>query len=539
MKMKINQLAKIKILIFGISLFFFTACETENEVVEENLITEKQVYSIEKVKFSEFENNTKLLETMSELNASFKTKNNSLATRSNSSEQIYDLNTNEAIYIENKDGTQHSYTFAIETEDENYNIENIVLSSQENGTYKAYLTTYMLNEQQRTDLNNGVNVDLTEKSSIQEIDDSQVNLYKSFGCTYELTTVYIEVACSIDGCWEPEWTTWETMQIWVEVCSGGGGGGSGDGSGSGSGTGGGGGGGTSGGSGNDNNIPTIPMNPDGTSAAPSFLINALGGESQLTSRQISWINNHENDALVNLLLNAFPTSNSNAITAALSALMNNADIPWELIEDWFLNTPDYTEPNLNIDPNNITYDTPLIQQELPSFEDFVDNFPKRGTAGNYSEMPTTNVYHMVGGSLLNSHLNNPSAYSNACSIRGSRGLLYSGISIPVLNYPGVGQRTQKGGDNNNYILDAVSFDKYMRDKFGDATHELTGTDANDPVKVANLLNGKNGIYVIINSSHAQAGYSGHVDAIINGDCISNAYTTPSGGVKSIRIWALN
>lgn len=154
-------------------------------------------------------------------------------------------------------------------------------------------------------------------------------------------------------------------------------------------------------------------------------------------------------------------------------------------------------------------------------------------------MPTTNVYHMVGGSLLNSHLNNPSAYSNACSIRGSRGLLYSGISIPVLNYPGVGQRTQKGGDNNNYILDAVSFDKYMRDKFGDATHELTGTDANDPVKVANLLNGKNGIYVIINSSHAQAGYSGHVDAIINGDCISNAYTTPSGGVKSIRIWALN
>lgn len=86
MKMKINQLAKIKILIFGISLFFFTACETENEVVEENLITEKQDYSIEKVKFSEFENNTKLLETMSELNASFKTKNNSLASRSNSSE---------------------------------------------------------------------------------------------------------------------------------------------------------------------------------------------------------------------------------------------------------------------------------------------------------------------------------------------------------------------------------------------------------------------------------------------------------------------
>ncbi len=60
MKMKINQLTKIGILILGISFFFFTACDTENEVVEENLITEKQDYSVDKVRFSEFENNTKL-----------------------------------------------------------------------------------------------------------------------------------------------------------------------------------------------------------------------------------------------------------------------------------------------------------------------------------------------------------------------------------------------------------------------------------------------------------------------------------------------
>jgi hypothetical protein len=62
---------------------------------------------------------------------------------------------------------------------------------------------------------------------------------------------------------------------------------------------------------------------------------------------------------------------------------------------------------------------------------------------------------------------------------------------------------------------------------------------NDPVKVAALLNGKNGIYVIVNSNTTTSGYSGHCDTIINGKCISNAYTTPSGGVKSIRIWPLN
>jgi hypothetical protein len=127
---------------------------------------------------------------------------------------------------------------------------------------------------------------------------------------------------------------------------------------------------------------------------------------------------------------------------------------------------------------------------------------------------------------------------NACAIRASRGLLYSGIQIPVLKYNG-SQRTQKGGDGKNYILDAVSFNTYMIAKFGETSSKLEGTDANDPVKVAALLNGKNGIYVIVNSNTKTAGYSGHCDLIINGKNISGAYTTPRGGVKSIRIWTLN
>jgi hypothetical protein len=76
-------------------------------------------------------------------------------------------------------------------------------------------------------------------------------------------------------------------------------------------------------------------------------------------------------------------------------------------------------------------------------------------------------------------------------------------------------------------------------KFGETSTKLEGAEANDPVKVAALLDGKNGIYVIVNSNTTTAGYSGHCDVIINGECISNAYTTPRGGVKSIRIWPLN
>ena len=220
-------------------------------------------------------------------------------------------------------------------------------------------------------------------------------------------------------------------------------------------------------------------------------------------------------------------------------IINNQNVSISKIYNWFINQQNNSEIDQVTNPDLIQYDSPLQQEVLPSFNDFKQNFPKLGTEGNYSAMPTSQVYNLVGGSLLNSHNQNPQAYSNACSIRGSRGLLYSGIDIPVLIYDGVGQRTQKGGDNKNYILDAVSFDKFMKDKFGDATYELTDSSANDPEQVANLLNGKNGIYVIINNNQIQAGYSGHVDLIIDGTCISSAYTTPSGGVKSIRIWELD
>ncbi len=34
-------------------------------------------------------------------------------------------------------------------------------------------------------------------------------------------------------------------------------------------------------------------------------------------------------------------------------------------------------------------------------------------------------------------------------------------------------------------------------------------------------------------------YSGHVDLILNGKPVGDAYTRPTGGVKSIRVWVLN
>ena len=197
-----------------------------------------------------------------------------------------------------------------------------------------------------------------------------------------------------------------------------------------------------------------------------------------------------------------------------------------------------------VDPNLIEYETSVIQQSLPTLAQWYTYFPKIEQNGYWKPMDSPAVYQLAGGSLYTSHLaDTTGAYQNACAIRGSRGLLYSGITIPVIK-KGQQQLTQKGGDGKNYILAATTFLKFMKDTFGETPHKLEGTDANDSKKVANLLKGKSGIYVIENAdprptSQGGAGYSGHVDNIVNGICISGAYTQPKGGVKSIRIWVLN
>ncbi|MDN3706988.1 T6SS effector amidase Tae4 family protein [Myroides ceti] len=232
------------------------------------------------------------------------------------------------------------------------------------------------------------------------------------------------------------------------------------------------------------------------------------------------------------------------INWVLPYLIQNNDFSWDEIQKMFFAS--YPELENSIVPANsdlITYDEILYQQSLPSLANFISNFPKIETSGMFTQMPAFDVFQLVGGSPYSNHVSGNQNYSNACAVRGSRGLLYSNIHIPVLKYNGL-QRTEKGSDGKNYILDAVSFNKFMIDKFGEPPLKLIGNDANDSQMVMDMLKGKNGIYVIINkdsrsSSLGGAGYSGHVDLILNGKCIGGEYLKPKGGVHSIRIWILN
>ncbi|BFM43859.1 hypothetical protein CFS9_25000 [Flavobacterium sp. CFS9] len=276
------------------------------------------------------------------------------------------------------------------------------------------------------------------------------------------------------------------------------------------------------------------------------LIKTLGTQLSLSKDQIAFLRNRPDTMnIIGSYLNSnnFSDEAKSFCNWAINYLMQNPNVTIHQFKNWFMGTSEGQDGEY-IDPNLIYYETPLTKQELPSLSQWLTNFPKIELNGYWYSMSSAEVYKLVGGSLYNSSINEQTKnqYTNACAIRGSRALLYSGITIPVLKYgkPPL-QVTQKGGDNLNYILSASSFNKFMIDKFGETKDKLEGDNANDATKVANLLQGKSGIYVIINKNPGKngAGYSGHVDAIVNGMCISNAYTQPKGGVQSIRIWSLN
>lgn len=132
----------------------------------------------------------------------------------------------------------------------------------------------------------------------------------------------------------------------------------------------------------------------------------------------------------NLTTGYFPVikpSVLNFLNWAFPYLINNEDVSWLEIHRMFFAPYPELENNTIINPELITYDEELIQQPLPSLVSFRNSFPKEGTSGNYSQMESGDVYKLVGGSLYSNHVAGNPNYQNGCTLRGSRGLLYSNI----------------------------------------------------------------------------------------------------------------
>ena len=128
----------------------------------------------------------------------------------------------------------NSYTFNILNQ-ESEKLDNLVLMSQPNGSYKPYVMRYDLTNAEKEALNNGGNIDFTNKTKVLKLYDSNLVsdifsklLYQEeCSMTYTWEEQITITPCPIDGCLEHPWASYEVSHILVGTlnCSSGGGGG--------------------------------------------------------------------------------------------------------------------------------------------------------------------------------------------------------------------------------------------------------------------------------------------------------------------------
>ncbi|WP_452602353.1 hypothetical protein [Pontimicrobium sp. MEBiC06410] len=91
-----------------------------------------------------------------------------------SSEYGFTINTEQATYIENTETNYHSYTFPIQRPIETEYLENLVLSVQNDETYKLALTTYNITEQEKQLILDKATINLEGKITITYLEDENL-----------------------------------------------------------------------------------------------------------------------------------------------------------------------------------------------------------------------------------------------------------------------------------------------------------------------------------------------------------------------------
>lgn len=183
-------------------------------------------------------------------------------------------------------------------------------------------------------------------------------------------------------------------------------------------------------------------------------------------------------------------------------------------------------------PQNIWWDDDMFVQNLdykkelkPSWDIVYKNYPKNSSGG---DMEVKDVCSLIGGELNNSGI------TNACAIRVSLALNYSGISIPEIT----GQ-TKKGSDGKNYFLYASHLKNWLNKVFGAPDIHITaaqiGLDAN---KYYDYLIGiqNRGIYVMKPKSSESFGATGQATLWAGLDCIGGK--NYFGAASDVYIWKL-
>ena len=127
-------------------------------------------YTYKRISLEESKHKINLVPELQKINEKFKTLETFNLGKSVKYSNGVSVNTDDVIYIER--GTNvHSYTFHITRENTSPDapLENLVLSSQPDGTYKELLITYHFTPQEKEVLANGGSIDTKGKLSVEEL----------------------------------------------------------------------------------------------------------------------------------------------------------------------------------------------------------------------------------------------------------------------------------------------------------------------------------------------------------------------------------
>ena len=129
------------VLLFVFSIFLLQGCREESVAIENQNIKAK----ISHKTFSDFNTNEGLMNEIKKVK--------SIATKSKfdkNSQDVLNVNLNDALFIEDTTNNKHSYIFKIANN--SYDIKNLVLAYNSSGNYDAYLVNYSLTKEERNHL---------------------------------------------------------------------------------------------------------------------------------------------------------------------------------------------------------------------------------------------------------------------------------------------------------------------------------------------------------------------------------------------------
>ena len=157
------------LLCLSMALLVFN-CQKE-EITEEHSIENKVKSGLKIVKLTskDIEENKGITEKLNFFTETLKTRQQNKTVYS--SEHDFYINTDFATYIEKPNGS-HTYTFPVQYANETGEINNLVLHSQDDGSYKAIYVSYDVTEDEKALINQGVIINLEGKLSIALINDA-------------------------------------------------------------------------------------------------------------------------------------------------------------------------------------------------------------------------------------------------------------------------------------------------------------------------------------------------------------------------------